>query len=155
MVTVSSKNPTKPNKLCGQHAGLLNIKVDIYMCTYVTILLWRLMCLKLHFFRSGSYFVHCPGYSTRMFESRARTRFGTSEDDKLCSNTVRLYIQNGNQIPGMEVCELTNMAEIRQCLRYVYGGRMKLRSHLIECMQTKMTTNCIPFLWLILCCNFI
>jgi hypothetical protein len=155
MVTVYSENPTKPNTLCGQHAGLLNIKVDTYMCTYVTSLFWRLMCLKLHFFRSGSYFVHCPGYLTTMFGSRAQTIFGTPEDDKLCSNTFRLYTQNGNQIPGMEVCELTNMAEIRQSRRYVYGVRMKLRSHLIECMQTKITTNTIPFLWLILCCTFI
>jgi hypothetical protein len=113
------------------------------------------MCLKLHFFRSGSYFVHCSGYSTRMFGSRAKTRFGTSKDDQLCSNTVRMYTQNGMEFAGLEVCELTNMAEIRQCLRYVYGVRMKLRSHLIECMHTKMSTNSIRFLWLILCCTFI
>jgi hypothetical protein len=155
MVTVYSKNPTKPNTLCGQHAGLLNIKVDTYMCTYVTTLLWRVMYLKLYFFRSGSYFVRRPGYSTRMFGSRAQTRLGNSEDDKLCSNTVRMYTQNGNQFPGMEVCELTNMAEIRQSLTYVYGVRMKLRSHLLECMHTKMSTNSVRFLWLILCCNFI
>jgi hypothetical protein len=55
----------------------------------------------------------------------------------------------------MEVCELTNMAEIRQSYRYVYGVRMKLISHLLECMHTKISTNSIGFLWLILCCTFI
>jgi len=45
------------------------------------------------------------------------TKFGASEDDRLCSSTVRVFSQIGIRDPDMEIREHTNLAEICESYR--------------------------------------